>query len=193
MTISIEHGDRGAHQPEHAMARKENEGTAGRSCDELNDVIACSIRKRRIVGIGDFAWHKEARLRGIVSVEGWTHHDVVPDAFGGNIADTLTPAQQEARQRSRARVTERWSETQVAVFGRIWRRWDGNPFLTETELPILEIYGDRGRPRPPRMALQLPDRPNIALQWVAGASHALPLERPGALAEAIDAFLRAPA
>jgi len=38
--------------------------------------------------------------------------------------------------------------------------------------------------------MQIPDRPNIELHWVAGASHFLPFERPGEVAEAVNAFIR---
>jgi pimeloyl-ACP methyl ester carboxylesterase len=38
--------------------------------------------------------------------------------------------------------------------------------------------------------MQIPDRPNIELQWIAGASHFLPLERPAEVAAALNGFIR---
>ena len=56
-------------------------------------------------------------------------------------------------------------------------------------IPVLEVWGDRNRPRPSRRQRRIPERPNIQLQWMAGASHSLPLERPQEVAEAINRFV----
>jgi pimeloyl-ACP methyl ester carboxylesterase len=129
------------------------------------------------------------RVKGVLSVEGWTDHRVPGDAFDGDIYDTLTPEQDARRLASRARVTARWSDEQRRTFGSIWRRWDGYAFLCETGLPVLEIYGDRGRGPASREQLHIPDRPNIEVLWIEGASHSLPLERPAELATAFNAFV----
>ncbi|MBX3436587.1 MAG: alpha/beta hydrolase, partial [Planctomycetaceae bacterium] len=57
------------------------------------------------------------------------------------------------------------------------------------EAPMLHIWGDRGKPRPDRKALQIPDRPNIEIAWIAGSSHALMVEAPRPLAQAVRGFL----
>ena len=129
------------------------------------------------------------RVKGILSFEGWTNHHAAKDAFAGDMASALSAEQTAARQAERARVTAKWTEEEVRAFGRIWRQWDGSAFLQSTALPILEVYGDRGRPKPSPDALHIPDRPNITLRWVEGACHALPFERPDAVAEAVTTFI----
>ena len=74
-------------------------------------------------------------------------------------------------------------------FSRFWRRWDGGPILAATLLPVLEIYGDRGRAAPPREALGIPARRNIDLQVIAGVSHYVHVERPHEVALACRRFL----
>lgn len=54
---------------------------------------------------------------------------------------------------------------------------------------ILFAYGDRGRERPTREALQLPERHNFTLHWLRDASHFFPLERPRETAQIIRRFL----
>jgi pimeloyl-ACP methyl ester carboxylesterase len=55
---------------------------------------------------------------------------------------------------------------------------------------VLELWGDRNQPHPSREVMQIPDRPKIELQWITGASHFLPLERPAEVAAAVNAFVR---
>jgi len=135
------------------------------------------------------ARRREAKLEGVLLAEGWTHHQVLDDAFDGVVGDTLSGGQQVRLEQGRRRATAGWSLEAKEAFAAIWRQWDGYDFLSRTELPILEVYGDRGRPQPARSALRIPDRPNIELQWMEGASHALPLERPTELAEAFTEFI----
>lgn len=61
--------------------------------------------------------------------------------------------------------------------------------LESTSVPVLEVWGDRNRPRPSLRRMRIPERDNIQLRWVAGASHSLPLERPQEVAEAINRFV----
>ena len=130
-----------------------------------------------------------ARVKGVLSVEGWTDHRVPGDAFDGDICGTLSPEQNAWRLASRERVTAQWTDEQQQSFGRIWRRWDGYDFLCRTALPILEVYGDRGCGPVGRERLHIPDRANIELCWLDGASHSLPLERPRELAATLNAFI----
>ncbi|MDE0227508.1 MAG: alpha/beta fold hydrolase [Spirochaetaceae bacterium] len=130
-----------------------------------------------------------ARIAGVISLEGWTSHRAARAAFGGDMTGTLSARQEADRLARRARVTGRWSPDQVTGFSRIWRRWDGGPILAATRLPVLEIYGDRGRAAPTREALGIPARGNIDLQMIEGVSHYLHVERPDAVAQACRRFL----
>ena len=118
------------------------------------------------------------RVAGVISLEGWTNHHAARAAFGSDMTGTLTAEQEAHRQARRARVTGRWSADQLDHFPRIWRRWDGGPTLATTALPVLEIYGDRGRTAPTRAALSVPQRDNIDLQVIAGVSPYVHVERP---------------
>lgn len=130
------------------------------------------------------------QVNGIVAIEGWTHYSVAQDAFGGQNDRTLSAAERERRDESRKPVMSRWTPAQVKGFTSIWRHWNGFDLLNQTPVPVLELWGDRNRPHPSRAQMQIPDRPNIELQWVAGASHFLPLERPAEVAAAVNGFIR---
>ena len=114
---------------------------------------------------------------------------MVEDAFAGRIFDTLTPSLISRKDETRRRVFERWSPEQVAEFRTCWKKWDGYEFLAGTRVPVLELYGDRGLERPGLDRLRIPDRENIELVWVAGASHYLNIERPGEVARACTRFI----
>jgi pimeloyl-ACP methyl ester carboxylesterase len=103
---------------------------------------------------------------------------------------TLTEEQLALRRELRRPVMERWTRRQLEEFAGIWKRWDGSAFLDRTDLPVLELYGDRGRPRPARGSLRLPERDNIELRWIAGASHCLQIEAPAEVARACEEFMR---
>jgi len=129
------------------------------------------------------------RVAGVISLEGWTNHRAARAAFGGDMTGTLSARQEADRQACRARVTGRWSADQLAHFPRIWRRWDGAPILAATMLPVLEIYGDRGRAAPTRAALGIPPRGNIELEIIEGVSHYVHVERPREVAQICRRFV----
>jgi pimeloyl-ACP methyl ester carboxylesterase len=129
-------------------------------------------------------------LVGGIPLEGWTHHTVVKTAFGGEVVGKITPAQEVRRQAGRARGRGHLSEEQIQAIGTIWRRWNGFSCLERAQVPVLHVWGDRGKTRPNRDDLQLPDRPSIEIAWIAGASHLLVLESPKALAKVVAAFVR---
>jgi len=131
------------------------------------------------------------RIQGIVSMEGWTHHQVIPEAFSGAVSSTLSAEQENRRLADRRRVTGGWTDEQRRSFAQIYKRWDGSEFLRNTPLPVLEIYGDRGKPRPPLTALRIPGRRNIEVQWLAGASHNMTIEWPHEVAGLIVRFIAA--
>ena len=129
------------------------------------------------------------RVLGIVPIEGWTRWQAQRDAFGGANIPTLTPELAERRQRLRDSATEGWTDEQMHEFAKIWRRWDCYDFLESTDLPILEIWGDRGNARPPLDRLYIPERENIEVCWVENASHPLLLEAPERVADLINGFV----
>jgi pimeloyl-ACP methyl ester carboxylesterase len=130
-------------------------------------------------------------VKGILAIEGWTHYSVAREAFGAPTAETLSAAQLARRDELRTPVLSRWTPEQVKDFTSVWRKWNGFDLLNQTPVPVLELWGDRRvQPHPTRAQMQIPDRPNIELRWVAGASHFLPLERPAEVAAAVNAFIR---
>ena len=129
-------------------------------------------------------------LAGVISIEGWTSHNAQRDAFRDDTMSTLSAEQLEQREQLRQEVLHRWTDRQRRDFGAIWRTWDGFDVLKQTDLPILELYGDRGREPATHEQLHIPRRDNIELRWLAGASHSLPLECPREVARLITDFMR---
>lgn len=138
----------------------------------------------------ELAAHRPKQLAGIISLEGWSHHSVEREAFGGANDHTLSPAQEAARQAERNRTLSRLSQEQIDYFRTIWRRWDGRPILQTTSVRVLEMWGDRNLPHPSLEAMQIPDRDNIQVVWAVGSSHTLPLEVPRAVAAVINRFVQ---
>lgn len=130
------------------------------------------------------------RTIGVISVEGWTHHEAARLAFRSDMTATLIDAERKESDARRVRIEASWGRAAMLEFATAWRRWDGRPFMETTDLPILEVYGDRGRERADREALMVPDRQNIRLVWIADSAHDLPRQRPRETAEAIGGFLR---
>jgi pimeloyl-ACP methyl ester carboxylesterase len=136
----------------------------------------------------ELAAQRPEQISGVISIEGWTHHHVLREAFGQNY-NTLSQAEELQRQQERSKTLSRLSREQTTAFREIWRRWDGLRILRTTPVPILELWGDRDQPRPKRDVMRIPNRDNIQLRWIAGASHSLPLEEPGEVAAAINQFI----
>ena len=131
------------------------------------------------------------RVKGVISIEGWTHWQASRDAFNGDMYGTLTPEQQKKRLNGRKIGAGHWTKKQRNDFATIWSKWErGMEFLQNTDLPIIEIYGDRGKKRPSLKQLHIPDRSNIEVHWIYNASHSLPLERPGEVATTIMEFIK---
>jgi pimeloyl-ACP methyl ester carboxylesterase len=131
------------------------------------------------------------RMRGVISIEGWTNSQAAKDAFQGDMKSTLSEEQFAEMERYRANVLRLWTAEQRSMFGSIWRKWDGAEFLRTTSLPVLELYGDRNKPRPTQEVLGIPQRDNIEFVWFAGASHSLLVERPAEVAAEINRFVAA--
>jgi len=128
-------------------------------------------------------------IKGIIAVEGWTNHHAAEDAFAGRMYDTLTPELLAKQDDYRSKATGHRTDEERRILSGLWRRWDGSAFLQSTSLPILELWGDRGRPKPALAQLHIPVRKNISVKWFENASHNLPLERPLEVARAIMEFI----
>ncbi|GMV99375.1 MAG: hypothetical protein AMXMBFR84_05140 [Candidatus Hydrogenedentota bacterium] len=137
----------------------------------------------------EMAGQTPERLLGVISIEGWTHHSVVKDAFDGALANTLTPEQERQRVANRERTQAQVTKAQIDAFGGVWRQWDGFAILSTTTVPVLEIWGDRGRDAASRAAMKIPERETITIAWIRGASHWLLLEQPLEVARAVNAFI----
>ena len=129
-------------------------------------------------------------LVGAIPMEGWTHHTVVKNAFRGVVTAGLTPAQAARRQANRDRARKHLSEQQIKAIVSIWGRWNGYESLRRSKVPILHIWGDRGRPKPDRNALQIPERDSIEIAWVDGSSHSLLIQAPKNVAKLLVEFIR---
>lgn len=146
----------------------------------IGGMIAVEIAGRDVPG-----------LVGALPMEGWTHHTVVQTAFDGVVVGELTPEQAAQSAAERAAGRAHLSEEQCAAVATIWQRWNGYAALTRSAVPQCHLWGDRGKPRPDRRALQIPDRPSIEVAWIAGASHPLLLQAPDAVAEVVRRFIEA--
>jgi len=128
-------------------------------------------------------------VRGAALLEGWTRLGLQGavdwDLFGELDAPTVA----RVLQRNEATLA-RWPEGAHDDFWSTVRSADAQRVLETTSAPILQCYGDRGQPRPRPTDLAVPERSNIEFRWFAGAAHYLPLERPGAVGEAIEGWIR---
>lgn len=128
----------------------------------LGGMIAIEIAGRRPEG-----------LRGVISLEGWTHHTVQRAAFGDPPSRTEAQKADARTQREERYRSQRWTAEEFAALGKAWTSWtQGQEILRTTRHPVLSVWGDRGKSsRPSRAALQLPETPNVELIWIAGSDH----------------------
>ena len=85
-------------------------------------------------------WRAE-RLAGVISIEGWTHYEVVTDTFSGKLYETLSESQEQQRQLSCRKTLKRISDEQRFSFAGIWMRCDGEPILQTTTVRVLQVSG----------------------------------------------------
>ncbi len=137
----------------------------------------------------EIAGQRPEALKGVISMEGWTHYSVQQTAFHGRKLETMSPEQLALREKFRAEVEAHWTREQVKSFTAIWKTWSGLEILRTTKVPILEIWGDRNLPPASRESMQIPDRPNIELVWIHGVGHSQPVEAPAKLAAAVNKFI----
>jgi len=131
-------------------------------------------------------------LRGAVLVEGWTRLGV-PWTAARSMYGTLPRETVAAIRQRDIRTLARWPGTSHEEFWRTVRRADGTVTLATSDIPVLEIYGDRGESHPPGAALLVPERPNITLVWIEGAAHYLLHEAPERVGRAMADWLSASA
>ncbi len=144
----------------------------------IGGMIAVEIAGRDVPG-----------LVGAIPMEGWTHHTVVATAFDGVVVDDLSPEEEAARQADRIRGRSHLSEAELHAIGSIWKTWNGYAGLERATIPILELWGDRGKAHPDRKALQIPERSNIRIGWIPQASHLMLMEDPAEVARQVRKFM----
>ena len=137
----------------------------------------------------EIAGRNPADLVAAIPMEGWTHHSVVETAFHGLVRTPLGPDQAALNLAARQRRLAHLSSAQQRVIRTIWKRWNGMDALLRATAPILHVWGDRDRPRPGPDALQIPERSNITIAWIAGSSHLLLLQAPDALSRTVRDLL----
>lgn len=135
--------------------------------------------------------HTSERVDGIISCEGWTHSDVQLDAFDNQKDETLTPLQVDLITHYKTEACRKWTDKEIASYQRIWHKWEkGYKLLKMAEMPILEIWGDRGiKEKPNQNQLQIPCKKNIRLVWMENCGHFLLVQRPALLGKEIAEFI----
>jgi pimeloyl-ACP methyl ester carboxylesterase len=165
------------------------------TADVLQAVDAAGIDRFYVTGhsIGgmiavDIVGARPEAIAGSIPIEGWTHYTVQRNAFGG-VPSTLSPSQEAQRLANRRRVLDFLTVEDTQTFARVWRSWNGYNILAHTSVPFLSLWGDRARGPVAQELLQIPDRPNIEVYWMTGASHSLPIERPEEVAAQLRRFI----
>jgi pimeloyl-ACP methyl ester carboxylesterase len=79
------------------------------------------------------------RILGILSLEGWTHHQAHANAFPNENKYQRRPEHERQRLAERESGAGKRSDEQRKAFATIWRKWDGREFLVSTSIPILEL------------------------------------------------------
>lgn len=135
--------------------------------------------------------HAGDRLEGVISCEGWVHHSVEQDTFLGRKNETLSEHQLALRKHYGTVARTAWTDEEIGIYSKIWKKWEkGQKLLEETKVPVLEIWGDRGMPRPDRKALLLPPHDNITLIWLPNGGHSFLVQYPEEVGQMIADFIR---
>ena len=101
------------------------------------------------------------RIASAVSLEGWSHFTVSQNAFGTDTDSTLSDSQRATLGEIRNNVLSRWPDDLRIGYSSMWRKWDGRDTLAATDIPVLELWGDRGREPVSRHTMQIPEKGNI--------------------------------
>jgi len=137
----------------------------------------------------EIAGRRPAQVAGSIPMEGWAHYRVQAEAFPKPAVTPLTAEQETRNNAHHARVKDRMTPAQRTAFGSVWRKWDGAPILAASPVPFLQVWGDRGHPRPSRQLLRIPDRPSMEIAWMPGATHSLLVQCPQKVARETAAFI----
>lgn len=174
--VVVESRGQGRSWPPPAAGTATVEGYA----DDVLAVVAALRLDRWIIGghsLGgmialEIAGRRPAGLCAVVALEGWVHSRVQRLAFPA-VPRSEAQVAEARRQREERHRSQRWTPEEAAALVRAWTAWArGEAIVRETDLPVLSVWGDRGRAtRPGRAELLLPERPNIAVAWIAGADH----------------------
>ncbi|HEU0119960.1 MAG TPA: alpha/beta fold hydrolase [Bryobacteraceae bacterium] len=138
----------------------------------------------------EIAGRRPGQVAGAIPIEGWAHHLVQQEAFPLPAVSPLTPDEEQRNLANHARVKDRMTPAQRTAFGSVWRKWDGTKILAETPVPFLQIWGDRGRPRPSRAQLRIPEKASMEVAWMPGSTHSILIQRPGEAAKATSQFIQ---
>lgn len=190
-TIIVEHAGHGESGPAIGEASVERSAAHVTGVLDQLQVDPCFVGGHSLGGMVAMEAARQCpeRFRGVISIEGWTNSRAAEAAFDGDMKSTLSPDMRSRIDAHRHENASRWPPQQQSGFVRVWTKWDGTGFLRDTNLPVLELYGDRSKSRPAAEVLGIPDRENIRLQWIPNASHWLPVEKPADVAAAIEAFM----
>lgn len=137
--------------------------------------------------------HAYERMDGVISCEGWTHFSVEKDAFRNLKNETLTSEQLERRKHfGELGRASKWSVDEERMFNRIWTKWEkGMKLLEKSEIPILEIWGDRGLQdaKPSQESMLIPEKDNIQIVWIENGGHSLLAQCPELIGEKMAEFV----
>lgn len=136
--------------------------------------------------------HAAERLDGVISCEGWTHYSVEKEAFRKLKNETLTSEQLALRSHfGGLGKTGKWSDEDERAFNRIWTKWEkGLELLERAEVPVLQIWGDRGlQERPSRQSMLIPRKDNIRIVWIERGGHSLLVQVPDLIGRTMAEFM----
>jgi pimeloyl-ACP methyl ester carboxylesterase len=119
------------------------------------------------------------QVAGLVLLEGWTNSKAfrafgVEDRNYGELdADAIRRIKNKANETVRHFPAEDWQRFRESVAAS-----DAFAYLSRAQIPIAEVYGERGRTPETEKQLHIPDNPCISVHWIPGAGHYLPHEKP---------------
>lgn len=153
--------------------------------DVIYLIYAMELKKVVLVGhslggmVAMEAAEREARIKGLVSLEGWTSLSTSSAAFEpGRFYGSLSPIMIKEIQYKAGITRDRFVPRVWQNFWTSVRNFDAYTFLENTGIPVMEVFGEMGRNESTEKKLRIPQNPNIRLNWVPNAGHYLPHECP---------------
>ncbi len=153
--------------------------------DVLCLVASCGLASVCLVGhslggmVAMAAAGRSPHVCRLVLLEGWTRLAVMPRAFDDRRFYGALPPAAVARIRAKHDATR--ARFALALWDHFWasvERFDARDYLARASIPIVEVYGARGRYPDAERNLDVPARPNIRWVWIESAGHYLPHECP---------------